>query len=201
MRYLRLVILISIFGFGLNTAALAVCCPGGCVDNGYGGCWRTGTNNYCAPTSCSGSSGSSGGGSGGGTPGVAPPSIIPYCPISYQTSASRDSATTQCVATLSGNAMFWGCLFEDDAGRAEDQRTGLTCPDRQKALANQCRGRCARYVASLTYCSDTSADWQRVFGDIGGFVYGSARVDLCGPRLRSSFFNRVGRSRPQRFTP
>ena len=80
MRYLRLVILISIFGFGLNTAALAVCCPGGCVDNGYGGCWRTGTNNYCAPTSCSGSSGSSGGGSGGGTPGVAPPSYYSILP-------------------------------------------------------------------------------------------------------------------------
>ena len=27
----------------------------------------------------------------------------------------------------------------------------------------------------------------KVVGDIGGFVYGSARVDLCGPRLRTKF--------------
>jgi hypothetical protein len=195
MRYLRLVILISTFSFGFNTAAFAVCCPGGCVENGYGGCWRTGTNNYCAPTSCQGSPGSSGGGSGGTNTYVAPQIPPPYCPKSYPTPASLDAATNQCVATLSGNAMFWGCLFEDDAGRAEDKRTGLSCPDRQKALASQCRARCASYVASLYYCSDTSWNWQRVFGDIGGSVYGSARVDLCGPRLKTSIGNFI-RTRP-----
>ena len=197
MRYLRLVILISMFGLGLNTTAFAVCCPGGCVENGYGGCWRTGTNNYCAPTSCQGSSGSSRGGSGGTNTYVAPQIPPPYCPKSYSTAAQIDTATNQCVDRLSANAMFWGCLLEDDAGRAEDQRTGLSCADRQKALANQCRARCARYVASLYFCSDTNEVWQRIgnFGDIGGYTYGSARVDLCGPRLKTSIGNLI-RPRP-----
>src|SRR5262249_15786540 len=39
MRYLGLIVLVSIFGVGLNTAAFAVCCPAGSVENGYGGCW------------------------------------------------------------------------------------------------------------------------------------------------------------------
>jgi hypothetical protein len=197
MRYFRLVMLISMFGLGLNTTAFAVCCPGGCVENGYGGCWRTGTNNYCAPTSCQGSSGSSRGGSGGTNTYVAPQIPPPYCPKSYSTAAQIDIATNQCVDRLSANAMFWGCLLEDDAGRAEDQRTGLSCADRQKALANQCRARCARYVASLYFCSDTNEVWQRNgnFGDIGGYTYGSARVDLCGPRLKTSIGNFI-RTRP-----
>jgi hypothetical protein len=187
MRYIGLVILVSLFGFGLNTAALAVCCPGGCVDNGYGGCWRTGTNNYCSPISCGGSSGgSSGGGSGGGQTYAVPQIPPPYCPKTYSTPAQVTTAIDQCVAALGGNAMFWGCLFEDDAGRAEDQRTGLSCADRQKALANQCRARCARYVEPLTSCYNTTEHWQRIFGDIGGSTYGSARVDLCGPRLKTS---------------
>ena len=164
-----------------------ICCPAGCVQDSNR-CVTTGANpRICNSVPCSGSSsGSSGGGSGGQTY-VVPQRPPPYCPPSYPTPASRDAATNQCVDTLSGNAMFWGCLFEDDAGRAEDKRTGLSCADRQKALASQCRARCARYVASLFYCSDTSVEWQRVFGDIGGLVYGSARVDLCGPRLKTKF--------------
>ena len=164
-----------------------MCCPAGCVQDfqplrHY---WGESKNLQIRPMLPGSSSGSSGG-SGGQTYVVyqLPP---PYCPPSYPTPASRDAATNQCVATLSGNAMLWGCLFEDDAGRAEDQRTGLSCPDRQKALASQCRARCAGYVASLFYCGDTSTVWQQVFGDIGGFVDGSARVDLCGPRLRIKF--------------
>ncbi len=187
MRYLRLIIF-SIFCFGLNTPVFAqICCPAGCV-NEYNPprCVTTGPNpRACYSVPCSQSSGGSGGGSGGGQTSVVYPLPLPYCPPSYPTPASRDAATNQCVATLAGNAQFWGCLFEDDAGRAEDQRTGLSCADRQRALANQCRARCERYVASLFFCSDTSAVWQRVFGDIGGFVYGSARVDLCGPRLKT----------------
>jgi hypothetical protein len=196
MKYLPIMLSFAILAFA-SPAFAQVCCPNGCVQNGYGGCWRNGTNNYCAPTSCPGSSGSSGGGSGGGQTYVVYPRPLPYCPVTYPTQASRDEATNRCVDTLSGNAMLWGCLFEDDAGKAEDQRTGLSCADRQKALANQCRARCSRYVASLYYCSDTSEVWQRPgnFGDIGGQVYGSARVDLCGPRLKTSRGNLI-RTRP-----
>jgi hypothetical protein len=192
MRYLGLKTLILIFGVGLNSSVVAqVCCPNGCSPNGYGGCWRNGTTNSCGSISCPGSSGTSGGGSGGTNTYVAPQIPPPYCPQTYPTPATRDAATNRCVDTLSGNAMFWGCWFEDDAGRAEDKRTGLSCPDRQKALANQCRARCATYVASLSACKDTGVEWQRVFGDIGGFIPGSARVDLCGPRLRTSIGNLI----------
>ncbi len=198
MRYLRLVILVSIFGFGLNTAAFAVCCPSGCVESGYGGCWRNGSNNYCAPTSCQGSSGSSGGGSGtgGGIIVFYPPSSP--CVFLNQTKATRDAATDRCVDALSANARLFGCFFEDAAGRAEDQATGLSCPARQAALASQCRALCATYAESENSCY-RDAQWQSVFGNIGGFSYGSARVDLCGPPIRHGLLNRTGRGR--RLTP
>jgi hypothetical protein len=199
MRYLRLVILVSIFGVGLDTAAFAVCCPGGCVENGYGGCWVRGTNNSCiptSPTSCAGSPGSSGGGSGGQSHVVYPPPLS-HCPQSYPEPASRGARTNECVAALSGNAQFWPCWFEDDAGRAEDYRTGLSCQDRQKALANQCRDRCARFVATKTECYSNNEWWPFFFGDIGGTAFGFAQVEFCGPRLPTR--NRGFENRPPGF--
>ena len=198
MRYLWLGLLVSMSGFS-TPAFSQICCPAGCV-NDYNPprCVTTGPNpRICNSVPCSSSPGSSGGGGGGQTY-VVPQIPPPYCPPAYPTPASREAATNECVAALSGNAMFWGCLFEDDAGRAEDQRTGLSCADRQRALANQCRARCERYAASLYFCNDRNDVWQRVFGDIGGSVYGSARVDLCGPRLRTSIGNLI-RTRPSDF--
>jgi hypothetical protein len=184
----------AIFLFGLNAPVFAqICCPSGCVQDANR-CVFTGTTRTCASVPCSGGSSGSSGGSGGQTY-VVYPLPPPYCPPSYPTPESRAAAANQCIATLSANAQLWGCLFEDDTGRAEDQRTGLSCPDRQKALANQCRSRCERYAASLFACNDRSEVWQRVFGDIGGLVYGSARVDLCGPRLKTSIGNLI-RTRP-----
>jgi|KBSMisStandDraft_5_1062788.scaffolds.fasta_scaffold29057_1 hypothetical protein len=202
MRYLQLMILVLSCTFGTPVFA-DLCCPSGCVLSGYGnGCWHIGTNNSCGPASTCGGSASGGGGGGGGTGGGG---IYPQrapCTVWYQTQQNRDDATNQCVSVLTTNAQFWGCLFEDNAGRAEDQRTGLSCADRQAALAKQCRPRCATYVQSMTTCSGgADGGWQTTFGDIGGSTYGSARVDLCGPRLKTSFFNRVGRSRPPRLTP
>jgi hypothetical protein len=82
-----------------------------------------------------------------------------------------------------------GCFFEDDAGRAEDKRTGLSCSDRQSALAKQCLKRCADYASDTNHlvCAGSYPNtvWRVSFGDISGDGY--ARVDLCGPRLRSSF--------------
>jgi hypothetical protein len=202
MRYLRLVILVSIFGFGLNTAAFAVCCPGSCVENGYGGCWRIGTNNYCAPTSCQGPSGSSGGGSGPGKGSGWVGNQVPQpppCVFLNRTKATRDAATDQCVDRLSASAQLFGCGLEDAAGRAEDQATGLSCPARQAALANQCRPRCATFAANENSCVHQYDTWQSVFSNIGGFSYGSARVDLCGPPIRHGLLNRTGRGR--RLTP
>ena len=184
MRYLRLVILISMFGFGLNTTASAQCCPAGCKPSGYGNrCWYNNTTNSCGPSfTCPPTSGSGGGGSGGRQTLVVRQEPPSYCPKSYP-GASRDAAINQCVAALSGNAIVWSCLFEDDAGRAEDYRTGLTCQERQRALANQCRARCTGFVETKTDCYDNHAWWPFHFGDIGGVVYGSARVGLCGPPL------------------
>jgi hypothetical protein len=94
----------------------------------------------------------------------------------------------KCVSELSGNAQFFGCfLFEDSAGRAEDARTGLSCPARQAALAKQCRARCSDFAAKFPTCRDPNIVWQESFGDIGGLAFGSARVELCGPRLASGY--------------
>jgi hypothetical protein len=205
MRYLRLVILVSIFGFGLNTAVFAVCCPGGCVENGYGGCWLNGTNNYCAPTSlssCQGSSGSSGGGSGGRGGGVVyPPPQPPGCVYLNKNTTAVWRAIRRCVKALSASAQRFGCSLEDATGRAEDQRTGLSCPARQAALASQCEARCWTFAVHQNNCESEDDLWRGVFGGIGGFSYGFARVDLCGPRLRSGFLNRTGRFNPQRLKP
>jgi hypothetical protein len=176
----------------LNTPAVAaVCCPSGCVPSGYaGGCWQIGTNNSCPAISCPGSS--SGGGSGGGGQGgggiVYSPPPPPPCP--YLTS-QVGALAKQCEKDLSANAQLWGCLFEDDAGRAEDRRTGLTCAERQAALAKQCQARCDNWAANRRTCTDPNSDWQTAFADIGGVFYGSARVDLCGPRLPSGKVRRV----------
>jgi hypothetical protein len=184
MRYLRLVILVTIFGFGLNKTVFAqICCPVGCVQDANR-CVTTGPNpRTCRSVPCSPGSPGTGGESGGG--GV----VIftgPTCNLINTTPAARDARTNQCVADLRGRAQLWGCLLEDDAGRAEDLRTGLTCPDRQAALANQCRTRCTKFAMWEGTCRSTDQVWQEFFGDIGGDRYGSARVELCGPRLRSS---------------
>ena len=84
-----------------------------------------------------------------------------------------------------------GCFFEDDAGRAEAKRTGLSCPDRQAALAKQCLKRCTNYASDTTHLGCTGSYpntvWHISFGDISGDTGDSARVDLCGPPLRSIF--------------
>jgi len=95
------------------------------------------------------------------------------------------------VAALVANAQLIGCLFEDAAGKAEDQRTGLTCPTRQAALAKQCRSRCVNFAKATTAqtCKEDQDfydnAWKTSFGDIGGQTVGSARVKDCGPPLLS----------------
>ena len=199
MRYLWLVILISMFGFGLNTTVFAqVCCPDGSVQDGRR-CVITGTQTTRPTVPCRPGRppGSSGGGPGSQST-VSSPWVPSHCPPSFPPGASREAATNQCVAALSGGAQFfWFCFLEDDAGRAEDYRTGLSCPDRLKALANQCRDRCARFAATKTDCNDTNDWWQRFFGDIGGSTFGFARVNLCGPRLPT--YDRGFETRPPGF--
>ena len=124
---------------------------------------------------------------------------VPYTPGSYvpiqpqnecftlfPDKAAIDRETRRCVNALSGNAQFWGCLFEDAAGRAEDYRTGLSCPARKAALAKLCGARCLKFASMRTTCSWEDSDWTEAFGDIDGFMFGSANVDGCG-RLASGY--------------
>ena len=117
---------------------------------------------------------------------VAQRQISPLCPLMSPTKALVDEATNQCVSALTGSAQLQNCSFEDDAGRAEDKRTGLSCPDRQAALAKQCLNRCANYASHLV-CSGSYANavWRIYFADISVDTRNFARVELCGPPLRS----------------
>ncbi len=176
-------------------ASADVCCPQGCVASGYGGgCWYRGTTNSCPAIACP--PGSSGGATGGGGRQGGGVAYDNYPRCVWLTSLGPGvlaSLTQQCLSALSGNAQFLGCLFEDDAGRAEDQRTGLSCPAREAALASQCQARCKSWAASRNTCTDSNSDWQKAFGDIGGGSFGSARVDLCGPRLKTAISGRIRR--------
>jgi hypothetical protein len=119
-----------------------------------------------------------------------PPHQIPsHCPLISPTKAQVDEATNECVNALTQSAQLRDCIFEDDAGRAEGQRTGLGCADRQRALAKQCLKRCANYASDTTHlvCTGSYPNtlWHISFGDISGDTGNSARVDRCGPPLKS----------------
>ena len=122
---------------------------------------------------------------------VAPHQIPSHCPLTSPTQAQVDAATNECVNTLTRSAQFLDCFFEDDAGRGEDKRTGLSCPDRQAALAKQCLKRCANYASDATHlvCTGSYPNtvWHVSFGDISDDTGNYARVDRCGPPLRSIF--------------
>jgi hypothetical protein len=204
MRYRELVVLV--FAYGLITPAFAeICCPNGCSQDANR-CVYNGTQNTCPQSPQSTCGGSSGGSSGGanppGTPQVTSPNIGGRdCVWLNPTKASLDAATNKCVSDLSKSAQVFGCFFEDDAGRAEDERTGLSCPARQAALANQCRSRCVSFASYSTNCKDANDVWHDYFGDISGDIVGSARVDLCGPKLRASLFSRTMLLRPRPYMP
>ena len=206
MRYLKLVILV--LAYALTSPAFAqTCCPAGCAPEANR-CVTTGALwTRCIPIACAGGSRRPSAGPSGPTREhrksavlahplrtartyVAPLQIPPQCPLMNPTKAEVDDATNQCVNTLTENAQFWGCLFEDDASRAEDKRTGLSCPKRQASLGKQCLKRCAHYASDTTHlgCAGSypNSIWHMSFGDISGDTVGSARVDLCGPRLRAN---------------
>jgi hypothetical protein len=203
MRHLKLIILFLTYAM-ISPAFADVCCPSGCVPtNAYNStaCVHAGTQNSCGNGSvCGGGSGSSAGGgsgsgSGGGSRGApmqGPVSPPQQCFSLNPTSAVVAATTNKCIADLTANAQLFGCFFEDAAGRAEDARTGLSCPDRQAALAKQCRKRCADFASARWYCvgQDPNTNWLASFGDIGGVTIGSVNVDRCGPRLRSTFKTR-----------
>ena len=211
MRYLKLVILVSAYAL-IPPAFARTCCPTGCVQDGNR-CETTGPLwTKCTPIPCAGGTQlrittanrparSPSGGSFGGQTYAAPVQPAPQCISMNPTKAQLDEATNNCVNALTRNAQFSGCRFEDDAGRAEDQRTGLSCPERQAVLAKQCPKRCADYASATTRCAgmDPNSVWHMFFGDISGGAVGSARVERCGPPLRASVSSR--RQPPPRSGP
>jgi len=176
-------------------ASAQFCCPAGCVQNNNS-CVTTGANpRACQTVPCtsSGSSGSGSGSSGGGGTVLQP--ISPPQPATcfevQPTQATINEVTNQCISSLVANAQLIGCLLEDDVGKAEDKRTGLTCAQRQGALARQCRTRCADFAQRVTRTVCTTdgffdEQWFVSFGDLEGKVFGSARVAGCGPRLKTA---------------
>jgi len=178
-----------------SEATAQVCCPAECVQNNNG-CVTTGANQRaCQTVPCAGGSSNGGGSSGSGRHTVAQP-ILPLpgsqaCFDLQPTQATINEVTNKCISSLVANAQLIGCLFEDEAGKAEDKRTGLTCPQRQAALARQCNTRCAQFAQRTThrFCSTegfSDEQWFVVFGDLDGKVVGSARVAGCGPRLKTA---------------
>ncbi len=134
-----------------SEATAQVCCPAGCVQNNNG-CVTTGTNQRaCQPVSCTPPPPPPVPGSpGGGQTYVQPilPLPAPVCFDMQPTQTTINEVTNNCISSLVANAQLIGCLFEDDAGKAEDKRTGLTCAQRQAALARQCNTRCAQFASA-----------------------------------------------------
>ena len=204
--YLKLAILVWAFALTSSPAFAQTCCPAGCALEANR-CVTTGPLwNRCIPVACAEGSRSSSAGSSGPTHEfrksavlapplrtartyVAPRQIPPHCPLMNPTQAQIEEATNECVNMLTRSAQMQDCFFEDDAGRAEDKRTGLSCPDRQAALAKQCLKRCANYASDATHlvCTGSYPNtvWHISFGDISGETGNSARIDRCGPPLRS----------------
>ena len=208
MRYLKLAILVLTYALISSPAVAQTCCPAGCAPETdrcvtKGPLWTR-----CIPIACAeGSRTPSAGASGPAAEHrksamlarslrttrtyVAPRQIPSHCPLINPTKAQVDEATNQCVNALTRSAQLRECVFEDDAGRAEDKRTGLSCPDRQAALARQCLKRCANYASDTTHLVCTGSYpktvWHISFGDIPGDTGNSARVDLCGPPPRGIF--------------
>ena len=199
MGYLKLVILVLAYAL-ISPAFAQICCSEGCAREGSQ-CVTTGPPwTRCIPIACAvrPSDGSSVPTGAHGASVLTRPLRTagtdvtpPQCPWMNPTKAQVDEATDQCVNALTGSAQWRACFFEDNAGRAEDKRTGLSCPDRQAAMAKQCLKRCVGYASDTTKlgCAGSypNSFWHTFFGDISGDTVGSARVDLCGqPRLRDS---------------
>jgi hypothetical protein len=207
MRFLKAIIVFLAFAV-ITPAFGQTCCPSGCVQDANRCVKQSNNQITCAPVLCSPSgAGNSGSGSGGGGgtgpsgsfPGGRDPT--PLCQTVTATQADVDAKTKQCLDRLTGNAILFGCLFENAHNQAEDQRTGLTCGQRQTILAQQCRNRCTKWAnyAATHWCwynDNNNSDWQMFFKDIGGTAVGAADVERCGPRLKSA------RDKPQpRRTP
>jgi hypothetical protein len=208
MRFLKLAFLLLAYALVSSLAFAQTCCPAGCAPEADRCVTRGPLWTRCIPIACAEGARTPSAGASGPTAEhrksavltrplrtprvyVAPRQIPTHCPLLNPTKAQVDEATNQCVNALTQSSQLRECIFEDYAGRAEDKRTGLSCPDRQAALARQCLKRCTNYASDTTHlvCTGSYPNtvWHISFGDIASDTGNSARVDLCGPPLRSIF--------------
>jgi hypothetical protein len=206
MLYLKVPILVLAYAL-ISPVFAQTCCPAGCAPDANRCVTKGPLWSRCIPIACAADSQRPSDESAGpirkhqaavptrqaARTYVAPPQIPPQCPLTNPTKAQIDEATTQCVNALTRNAQLRDCFFEDDAGRAEDKRTGLSCPDRQAALAKQCLKRCAGYASDTRHlvCAGSYPNtvWRVSFGDISDDAF--ARVNLCGPPLSADVPSRL----------
>jgi hypothetical protein len=186
MRCLRRVMVLLVSIFGLSTTAFAqqqqqICCPSGCVsDNEYPNphCVYTNTQRICPMTlgPCP-------------TTKPRPPNLLPSPGTAGGTGLLPGCQSlfdpNFCVGQLAYHGTTGHCGFiESYADKAEDNRTGLACWQRQAKMASQCTARCLRFTKLLDNCSHALSVWKQVFGDISYYnVPYYANIDLCGPPL------------------
>jgi hypothetical protein len=97
-----------------------------------------------------------------------------------------DKYANKCEADLTATAEFYGCLFEDEAGKAQDKALNMTCAQRKAAYAAECADRCKKFATDFvnlckSHAGGADGFWQTYFGDLGGTKYPAARVEGCGP--------------------
>jgi hypothetical protein len=192
MRYLEGFTLVLALAFA-DVSMAQVCCPAGCVQNGSG-CVTSGpTPATCGTVQCP-SWGNSGGGGGGSTSG---PTVQVSQPLpcvestDAEAKAMVDKYANKCEADLTATAEFYGCLVEDDAGKAQDRALNMTCAQRKAAYAAECAARCQKFAINYVNLCKSHAKgidgfWQDTFGDLGGTKYPSARVEGCGPAPKAA---------------
>ena len=71
-----------------------------------------------------------------------------------------------------------------------EQRNRAAVQQRQEVPVDVGLGAFRNFIADVTLDKSTE-DWQQAFGDIGGISYGFARIDRCGPPLRTSLRNLI----------
>jgi len=187
-----LVIISSLFA---SQALAQVCCPKDCVQDGNR-CVTTGPQpRACQSVACPPGTPRQTGPGGGDGPIQGPSANYPMgqsCFSITPTAATVNAALGNCVKALTANAQLAACLFEDNAGRQEDKRTGRSCPERQAAMAQQCRPQCTTFANAVTKYTCQSeelnvqqrdAAWRNAFGNLAGPSFGSANIAQCGPPL------------------
>ncbi|HTR59849.1 MAG TPA: hypothetical protein VMM27_16845 [Casimicrobiaceae bacterium] len=191
MRYLQWFALFVAVAIG-DVSMAQVCCPAGCVQSGSG-CVKSGpTPTACGTVQCPAWGNSSSGGGSGSGPTVQFPQPLP-CVESTDAEAKAmvDKYANKCEADLTATAEFYGCLVEDEAGKAQDKALNMTCGQRKAAYAAECAARCRTFAINYVNLCKSHAKgmdgfWQDAFGDLGGTKYPSARVEGCGPAPKAA---------------